>query len=141
MNELSLLNTLFSAPDFGFNFPAFTRHTDVPSVDVKETKDTYELAMDLPGKTEADVDLCLKDNVLTIASSKEEQSEKKSKEAKDEGQWLIRERHSSSFTRRFSLPKDCDSENVTANFKNGVLTVTIPRKSESKEKRIAITVA
>ncbi len=137
MNELALFNKLFNDQDYGFPFHTMTAACTVPSVDVKETKDSYILDMDLPGKTENDVDLSLKDDVLTIASHNEETTEKKS-DKKDETEWLIRERHSSSFTRRFTLPKDVDGDNVNASFKNGVLTVVMPRRPEATEKRIAI---
>jgi len=137
MNELALFNKLFNDQDYGFPFHTMTAACTVPSVDVKETKDSYILDMDLPGKTENDVDLSLKDDVLTIASHNEETTEKKS-DKKDETEWLIRERHTSSFTRRFTLPKDVDGDNVNASFKNGVLTVVMPRRPEATEKRIAI---
>lgn len=140
MNELTLFNRLFNEGDF---FPkSFEATTAVPSVDVKETKDSYVLDMDLPGKTENDVDLSLKDDVLTISSHQEETKEKKS-ESKDaeQGEWLIRERRNYSFTRRFTLPQDVNADGVNASFKNGVLTVVMPRKPITEPKKIAITVA
>ncbi len=143
MNELSLFNSLFDDGDFGF-FPAVAKNYSfgVPQVDVKETKDAYALEMDLPGRTENDVDVDLKDNVLTIASHTEETKEEKSKDKKEgEVQWLIHERRSSGFCRRFSLPQDIDSEKVSANFKNGVLSVNIPRKALTEPKKISISVA
>ncbi len=143
MNELSLFNSLFDDGDIGF-FPAVAKNYSfgVPQVDVKETKDAYALEMDLPGRTEKDVDVDLKDSVLTIASHTEETKEEKSKDKKDgEAQWLIHERRTSSFCRRFTLPQDIDSEKVTASFKNGVLSVMIPRKPLSEAKKIAISVA
>ena len=60
-------------------------------------------------------------------------------EAKNKQKWLIKERRTSSFTRRFTLPDDIDAEKVAASFKNGVLNVVIPRKALSAPKRIAIT--
>ena len=139
MNELTLFNKIFNDQDYGFPFHGFNTACTVPSVDVKETKDSYILDMDLPGKTENDVDLSLKDDVLTIASHEEETKENKSEEKEGaKTEWLIRERRSTSFTRRFTLPKDVDGENVNASFKNGVLTVVMPRRPEATEKRIAI---
>ena len=140
MNELTLFNRLFNEGDFFTK--SFEATTAVPSVDVKETKDSYVLDMDLPGKTENDVDLSLKDDVLTISSHQEETKEKKS-EAKDaeQGEWLIRERRNYSFTRRFTLPQDVNADGVNASFKNGVLTVVMPRKPITEPKKIAISVA
>lgn len=139
MNELALFNRLFNGGDF---FVKPFEAAAVPSVDVKENKDSYVLDMDLPGKTENDVELSLKDDVLTIASRKEEVREEKSDGAgADKGTWLIRERRSSGFTRRFSLPQDVNADAVNATFKNGVLTVVMPRKPVAEPKKIAITVA
>lgn len=134
MNDLSLFNSLFD--DDGVSFPRLwnTRTMAVPKVDVKETKDTYTLLMDLPGRTEGDVDLSLKDNVLTISSSTENKKEEK------DDTYLIRERSYSSFTRRFTLPDDVQGEAVNASFKNGVLEVTMPRnKAVSETRKIAIS--
>ena len=106
-----------------------------PRVDVRETPDAYILDMDLPGFTEKDVEINLKDRVLSISSKLEEKQEEKK-----EGEWLIKERRSSCFSRRFTLPQDIDAEKVTAEFKHGVLSVDIPRKPEPQAKQIAITV-
>ena len=139
MNELTLFNKLFNGEDF---FPRVCEPAAMPSVDVKENEKEYVLDMDLPGKTEKDVDLSLKDDVLTISSHQEETKEEKS-EAKnaEKGEYLIRERRSYNFTRRFTLPQDVNPEGVNASFKNGVLTVVMPRKPVSEPKKIAITVA
>lgn len=144
MNELSLFNSLFNGAfdnqmqDFGFG-----TGMAVPKVDVTQNEDSYNLEMDLPGRTEKDVNLELDHNVLTISSTKEEvtESDEKSgkKDGKDKTKWLIKERRTSSFSRRFTLPDDIDAENVAATFKNGVLNVKIPRKTLAAPKRIAIT--
>lgn len=134
MNDLSLFNSLFD--DDGVSFPRlWNAHAlSVPKVDVKETKDTYTLLMDLPGRAEGDVELSLKDNVLTISSATEDKKEEK------DDTYLIRERNYSSFTRRFTLPDDVKGESVNASFKNGVLEVTMPRNTAVSEfRRIAIT--
>ncbi|HAH60761.1 MAG TPA: molecular chaperone Hsp20 [Treponema sp.] len=143
MNELSLFNNFFdnaldAIPDFDFG-----RSLGMPKVDVKEDKDAYVMQMDLPGMTEKDVNVELDHNVLTISSHHEENKEEKSdkNEKKDEAKWLIRERRVSEFSRRFTLPEDVNGENVAATFKNGVLTVNIPRKALAAPKRIAIAAA
>ena len=137
MNELALFNNLFDVDDFLPRFN-FAPKMFSPKVDVKETKDAYTLHMDLPGMSEKDVDIELDHNVLTLSSKHEETSEKKSDENEDE-KYLIRERRCSSFSRRFTLPDDVSSDNISASFKNGVLTVIIPRVAAPKAKRIAIT--
>ena len=146
MNSLALFNPSLAAElwntmdnDFVDFFPTVAKGTKmgfVPSVDVMETKENYILDMDLPGLTEKDVEINLKNRILSIASKKEEK-----KEEKKEGDWLIKERHSSSFTRKFTLPDDIDADKVNATFTNGVLKITIPRKTEEVAKKIAITAA
>lgn len=138
MNELAFFDSLFnnSMDDvFGLNY----RNGGVPKVDVKETDGTYELEMELPGKNEADVDIELNKSTLTIASKKvEDAKEKADKNDKNAVKYLVRERRVLSFSRSFSLPEDVDGENIKATFKNGILTVSMPRKQPSSPKRIAI---
>ena len=141
MNELALFNSFFNHAlnDTVGDFNLGTSF-NVPKVDVKETKDAYTLEMDLPGMNEKDVNVELDHNVLTISSHHEEKKEEQNKNAKkDESKWLIRERRVSEFSRRFTLPDDVNGEQVAASFKNGVLTVAIPRKALSAPKRIAIS--
>lgn len=135
MNELSLLNTLFGNDSYGLSFPSIST-SSMPKVDVTETKDAYVLDMELPGRTEKDVSVDLSNKVLTISSVKEEK-----KESKENPQYLIRERHCSEFQRRFTLPDDINDEEVNASFKNGILTVTVPRKEVKAARKIAITAA
>lgn len=138
MNALSLFNPTFNSE----MFDVFDRNfgTTTPSVDVRETNDAYVMDMDLPGKSEKDVEISLKDRVLTIGSVEEAKTEEKAKT--DDGcEYLIRERRSSSFSRRFTLPEDIDVEKVEANFKNGVLTITIPRRPEAQARQITIKTA
>ena len=126
MNGLSLIDSLLDGMDYGCCASA-------PSVDVRETDEAYILDMDLPGRTENDISLTLKEGVLAIASVKQEQAGKKP--ADKDVQWLLRERSRSSFARRFTLPDDIDADAVSAVFKNGVLTVTIPRRKEARQER------
>lgn len=135
MNELALFNSLFDTA-FG-GMPDSWKVLQMPKVDVKEDKDSYALQMDLPGCTEKDVNIEVDHGVLTISSAKVEEKEEK----KDGEKWLIRERSSSRFTRRFTLPDDVDQEKISAVFKNGVLNVTMNRKELPSPKRIAIEAA
>ncbi len=141
MNELALFHNLFDDfGDDGFLMPSFNvkKVFQSPKVDVKEDEKAYTLEMDLPGKTEKDVNVELNRNVLTISSVKEEKKEDKS-DKKDKDKWLVRERVYSQFSRSFTLPEDVDAENLSASVKNGVLTVSMPRKAVATPKRIAIT--
>lgn len=142
MNELALFNDLFNGfDDGGYFFPTFKKATQAPKVDIKQDKDNYTLKMDLPGKTEKDVDIELNNNVLTISSVKEATKEEKSddkKDKKDGEKWLVKERMYSSFSRSFALPEDVEADKVEANVKDGILTVTMPRKPVSTPKKIAV---
>ena len=76
--------------------------------------------MELPGRSENDVNIELDHDNLTIASKKEEAKEdKKDKKTK----YILKERRNANFERRFKLPDDVDKESIKANFKNGILTI------------------
>ena len=141
MNELALFNNIFNDM-MDDAFPVYSSRTtfNAPKVDVKENKDNYLLSMDLPGRTEKDVDIEINNNVLTISSHVEDKKEEKA-DKHENGKWLMRERHCYSFSRSFTLPDDIKAEAVKASFKNGVLDITIPRKALAAPKRIAITAA
>jgi len=134
------MNTLnvFDAFDRSLGlFSPFTTTTVVaPKVDVRETNQAYIMDIDLPGLTESDVEISLKDRVLSISSMQEAKKEENKKE--EEAEYLIRERRSSGFARRFTLPEDIDAEKVDASFRNGVLTITIPRRPETQPRQILI---
>jgi HSP20 family protein len=103
-----------------------------PRVDVRETTDAYILEMELPGMSEKDVDISLKERVLSISSIKEAEKDE------TESDWVIKERRNKSFARRFTLPEDINAEGIAASFKNGVLVVDIPRKPEAQPRNIQI---
>jgi HSP20 family protein len=113
--------------------PFFYRRP-LPVVDVQERDDAYILEAELPGMSDKDVEVRVEGNVLSISSQKEERKE----EAR--GGYMRRERRSRSFHRSFRLPDDVQHEKIEATFKNGLLTLTLPRSGPKKEKgrRIAI---
>lgn len=136
MNELSLLNSLFNdIMDNSNSYGVYSNYAN-PKVDVKENEKSYILEMELPGKTEKDVDIELNHGNLTISSKDEEVKDEK-KDTKNE-KYILKERKISKFERRFALPKDVDSEKISANFKNGILTVNMMKKPETSSKKIAI---
>ncbi len=106
-----------------------------PRVDIKERKDSYLLEAELPGLSEKDVDVQVEKHILTISAKTEE-------EKKDEQEnYLIQERRSSSFRRSFKLPEGVAEENIHAEFKHGILTLTIPKLPEKQPKKIEVKVA
>jgi HSP20 family protein len=107
----------------------------VPSVDIHEYTNRFELYVDLPGIEPADVELTLDGGVLTLSGVRHEQSITKSAE---DLQVRRTERGYGHFHRRFVLPDTVDAEKVNATGKNGVLTVTIPKQPKAMPRRIQI---
>lgn len=136
MNELSIFNSLFNDV-FGCEARPGV-YTVAPRVDVTEDDSEYKLEMELPGRTEKDVSIELDHDNLTIASKIEESEENKSDKKDKAKKYILQERRYSSFSRRFTLPSDVDEESISANFKNGVLTIDLKKKPVAKPKKIAI---
>jgi HSP20 family protein len=107
-----------------------------PSVDIREEKEKYLIEVELPGLSEKDVELSLKDRVLTLSTVKKEEQEEKSQKT-----WLKRERREFRFSRAFSLPEDADEEAVSASFKDGLLTVELGKRPEKAPKQITVKAA
>jgi HSP20 family protein len=104
----------------------------VPAMDLAERDDHLVLRADLPGLDRDDVEIEIKDGVLTISGERETEQEEK-------GDSYYRvERASGSFARSLSLPKDVDADAVTADFENGVLEVKIPKPEERQPHRVEI---
>jgi HSP20 family protein len=119
--------------DFGFTAPSTTW---VPPVDIYQTSD-HELVLnaELPDMTREDIDINIENFVLTIKGEK-----KPGGGVKDE-QFHHVERRYGTFTRSFSLPQTVDPNRVTAEYKNGVLTVRLPLREEAKPRSIKVEVA
>lgn len=104
----------------------------LPAVDVAETPDALTLYAELPGLSREDVDITLENNVLTVRGER-----KFEKDVKEENFHRI-ERAYGAFSRSFTLPSNVKNDAVEATFKNGVLTVRIPKAEEAKSRKIAI---
>ena len=103
--------------------------TTVPSVNIRETEDNFEVEMAAPGMQKNDFKISLEGNTLYISSQKQHDEEKK-----EEG-YTRREFSYQSFQRSFVLPKDVvDDEGISARYENGLLNLTIPKKEEAKQK-------
>ena len=130
MNDLlnTILNDLWVSPSACVKTYSYS----TPRVDVKENKDSYTLEMDLPGRSEEDIEIELNKDNLSIASKQEKKTENK------EEKFILRERNYSDFNRRFTLPEDVDTDSIKANFKNGVLIINMNKKEVEKPKSIKI---
>jgi len=104
----------------------------IPAMDLVETDEHLVLRGDLPGMTEDDVDIEIKDNVLTVSGERKAEYEEKG-----EGYHRV-ERSFGSFSRSLNLPQGIDPENVEASFENGVLEVRVPKPAEAKPTRVQI---
>ena len=105
-----------------------------PSVDISETKNDLVIKAELPGLDPKDIDISMNNGYLTIKGEK-----KHEKEEKDENYHLI-ERSYGAFTRSVQLPREVQSDKITASFKNGILRITLPKSEEAKKKEIKIKV-
>jgi len=106
----------------GLNFPS------IPSIDVIDKQDEIKLTADLPGMTEADVEVEVTNGLLTLSGEKKEETE----EGDQDGDYYLSERSFGSFKRTVRLPDGIDQDKIEAYFKNGVLTVRLPRKPEAQ---------
>ncbi|MDR0321794.1 MAG: Hsp20/alpha crystallin family protein [Treponema sp.] len=110
--------------------PAGRIFNHLPATDIQETENDYVLDMELPGYDEKNIEVHVDGGNLTIASIQEEQEEKKGEDK--QGAYLIKERLASAFKRSFRLPENADPEGVSAGFKNGVLSLHIKKRAETK---------
>ena len=139
MNELSLLDSLFNDVLDCTPSTIYRAGVSTPRVDVTEEDDAYTLEMELPGRTEKDVNIELDHDNLTISSKVSEEKEtKEDKKDKKKAKYILKERRYSEFSRRFALPSDVDEESISANFKNGILSINMKKKAVIAPKKIQI---
>ncbi len=127
------MNRLFDDVFRGFDDSLFWgRRGAWPSVDVDETEKEYRVTAELPGLEEGDVEVLLQDGLLTLRGEKKHETESRNRS--------YRERFYGRFERQITLDRDVDDSAVKATFKNGVLTVRVPKDSRAIEraKRIPI---
>jgi HSP20 family protein len=103
-----------------------------PSVDVSENDNSFEVKVDLPGIKPEDVDISVTDDRLTIQGERKEE-----KETKEKTRYRV-ERRYGSFYRSIALPAGTESDSVSAASDNGVITITVPKGTQAKAKRIAV---
>ncbi|MGA8013603.1 MAG: Hsp20/alpha crystallin family protein [Candidatus Acidiferrales bacterium] len=108
--------------------------TWAPAVDIYETENELVVKADLPDINEKDLDVRIENNTLTI------RGERKFEKKVTEDNYLRVERTYGSFSRSFSLPNTVNSEAIKADYKNGVLTIELPKRAESKPKQVKVNV-
>jgi HSP20 family protein len=106
-----------------------------PASEASADSDNYRIAIEVPGVSEDDIEVTLDDGVLTLKGEKSSTRE-------DKGEtWFFSERQFGAFQRSFRLPPDADAEKVAAAMKDGVLTVTVPKRvgTADKSRKVAIS--
>lgn len=127
------LNSLFDLP-----FPANLNRQDLfsgwsPALDLYQNNDNLVAVVELPGMRKEDIEISLHDGTLTISG------ERKSSSSNNGDKAERTERYFGSFRRSISLPARVDTNKVNATYRDGILTVTMPKAEEAKPKRIDVT--
>jgi HSP20 family protein len=126
------VNRLFTGNMARFDDEGVARGSWSPNVDIYENKDHMVLEAELPGMKREDFDLSVENNVITL------RGERHFVKKDDSDNYHRVERAYGSFTRSFTLPNTVSAEGATAEYKNGVLRVTLPKREETKARRIEI---
>ncbi len=132
----SLFNDFFNRDWIDFNNRNFsTTQTTIPSVNVVESDDKFELEVAAPGFEKKDFKVELNHNVLTISSDKKEE-----REEGDGKQYTRKEFSYLSFCRSFTIPDTINHEKIEARYENGILKVLIPKKEDPKRLKQEIAI-
>lgn len=115
--------------DFGVNKNGYF----APTMDISTTDDAYCVELDLPGMTKDNIDIKIDNNLLTIKGNKSEEKETKKKD------YYSRERSYGEFYRSVSLPSNIDESKIAAQFRDGVLEISIPKKETSTSRSVEIS--
>ncbi len=129
------INRLFEDSFFRGRGDESALTTWAPAVDIYETEHELVVKADLPDVNEKDLDIRVENSMLTI------RGQRKFEQSVKEEDYLRVERAYGSFTRSFSLPNTVNTEAMKAEYRNGVLTVRMPKREESKPKQIKVSVA
>ncbi len=104
-------------------FGEFMRlHATMPKIDLVDRGERYELSMEIPGADAKSIDIHTQDNILTVTAKREEVVDENA------SSYYRHERRVSNYARSVLLPEDADAANLKSEYKNGVLTITIPKR-------------
>lgn len=122
---------------FGWAFqnpwwPTLREDGFAPAADVTEDENHFTVHVDLPGMKQSDIDVTIDGSTLTI------QGEKKRESEVNQDNYYRVERNYGKFSRSFTLPSSVDSSKIEANYKDGVLTISIPKTAEARSRKIRI---
>lgn len=128
------IDRLFESPLTGFREGTQFLSGWMPPLDIFENKDHITVKAEVPGMKREDIDISLHDSVLTLSG------ERKSEETGSDAQTYRSERFLGRFQRTVTLPTPVDGAKVKANYKDGILTVILPKTEEAKPKQIEVNV-
>lgn len=128
------VNRLFNDTMFRGQGEESALTTWAPAVDIYETPNELVVKADLPDVEEKDIDVRVENNLLSI------RGERKFEKSVSEDNYLRVERSYGSFSRSFSLPNTVNTESIHADYKNGVLTVNLPKREETKPRHVKVNV-
>lgn len=120
---------------FGFEPENWPSLEHVPALDMSETETAVEVKMDVPGLKPEDIEIQVRGNLLTISGKTHEEKEEKGRE------FHRVERHQGSFSRSVTLPCEVVGAKANAEYKNGVLTLTMPKMEPVHAEKIAVKAA
>lgn len=126
------MNSMFS--DLAEESSGTTPYTVTPAVDLIDSKDSVRVNVELPGMKREDVEISLKEDFLSIRGEKKEE-----KEEKDESRYYV-ERSYGGFSRTISLPSKVKADQVKATYRDGVLTIDLPKAEEDKVHQVNVEV-
>lgn len=129
-NEFENALDRFFEPFGGYREPEEPR-TWSPAVDIKETEESLQFQMDLPGLTKDEISISVDEGLLTVSA------ERKNGESKE---YLRRERWLGKVQRSFRLPTSVDPGKIEAKLRDGVLTLTVPKRAEARRREIPVQV-
>jgi len=134
MTSLSRLDPFFDVREFmrrGFESPDASF---APSLDLVERESDILVRVEVPGVDPDEVEVNVHDGILTVSGER-------TVEHTEEGEkWIRRETTYGSFERRVTLPKDVDAETVSADYKNGVLEISVPKPTKAVPKKVEVRV-
>ncbi len=134
MNRYNRLLGLARSNDVQEGKDLFSSSDWAPAVDIKETPEAFNIEAELPGMSKDDLKVTVQNGVLSI------QGERKHEEETDDKKHHRIERFYGSFLRRFTLPENVNEDSIQANFKDGVLTLTLTKAEPAEPKSIEVDV-
>jgi HSP20 family protein len=134
------IDHLFDQAFRGYGFPSLFENefgsTGLfkPDLDIAENRDHYTIRVEMPGVSKDDVNVEVNGDALSISG------EKKAEKTDEQESWHYVERSFGSFQRVLAIPEDADADKIDAGFRDGVLTITLPRRADAESTRRKITV-